>query len=243
MFSFSTTLAATAAAFSVVSAYDLPANLQQIYDAHKPGKCSSKILGGFAPGVDSSDHTFAYCSDIQGGAIFLHSQANGGQYADMDIDCDGANLGSGDCANDPTGQSMTAFQDTVRQYGIDDLDANVHLYVVFGNTDPAFDPQEHGMEPLGVMAVVCGGKLHYGVWGDTNGANTVGEASIALAQLCFPNDGLTGDNGHGEKDVLYIGFTGSGTVPDNADWKASSREQFEDSIKSLGDSLVARLST
>lgn len=77
----------------------------------------------------------------------------------MDVDCDGANQGAGDCANDPTGQSQTAFQDRVRAHGIADLDANVHPYVVFGNDGPKFDPQQYGMEPLSVMAVVCGGKL------------------------------------------------------------------------------------
>ncbi|KAH7062263.1 putative fungal chitosanase [Macrophomina phaseolina] len=160
----------------------------------------------------------------------------------MDVDCDGANLGAGDCANDPTGQSQTAFQDQVRARGIADLDANVHPYVVFGNDSPRFDPQEYGMRPLSVVAVVCGGKLHYGIWGDTNGADTVGEASIALAKLCFPNDGITGDNGHDQKDVLYIGFTGSGAVPRNANWKAGSARDFETSIRALGDKLVAGLS-
>ncbi|KAF4542709.1 uncharacterized protein LTHEOB_7439 [Lasiodiplodia theobromae] len=243
MISFTSTLTAAAAVFSITSAYDIPDNLQRIYDAHKSGTCTNKLLGGFAPGVDSSDSSFAYCADISANTIYLHSDANGGQYADMDVDCDGANLGAGDCANDPTGQSQTAFQWIVAdKYGIDDLDANVHSYVVFGNDDPAFDPQQHGMEPLSVMAVVCGGQLHYGVWGDTNGANTVGETSLALAQLCFPDEGLNGDNGHGDYDVLYIGFTGTGTVPDDAKWSTSSREEFEDSIRGLGDSLVADLS-
>lgn len=35
MVGFTTTLAATAATFSVATAYDIPANLQKIYDAHK----------------------------------------------------------------------------------------------------------------------------------------------------------------------------------------------------------------
>jgi hypothetical protein len=32
-----------------------------------------------------------------------------------------------------------------------------------------FHPQNHGLKPLSVMAVVCGDKLVYGVWGDVNG--------------------------------------------------------------------------
>lgn len=158
----------------------------------------------------------------------------------MDIDCDGANNSSGDCKNDPSGDDETAFKDQVQKYGISDLDANVHSYVVFGNQ--GFNPQDYGMKPLSVMAIVCNGQLHYGVWGDTNGANTVGEASLALGQICFPNEGLTGDNGHGGFDVMYIGFTSGDTVPTDANWKTTSRSAFEASLKTRGDKLVAALS-
>lgn len=75
----------------------------------------------------------------------------------MDVDCDGSNNTGGDCGNDPSGQSETAFKDQLSQYGIDDLDANVHPYVVFGNAN--FDPQQYGMEPLSVMAVVCNSQV------------------------------------------------------------------------------------
>lgn len=79
----------------------------------------------------------------------------------MDIDCDGANRTGGACANDPSGQGETAFKDTVKSYGIPDLDANVHPYIVFGNdgSNPSFNPQAHGIKPLSVMAVVCNGQL------------------------------------------------------------------------------------
>lgn len=64
-----------------------------------------------------------------------------------------------------------------------------------------------------------------------------------MGNLCFPNEGLTGDNGHDGKDVLYIGFTGSKAVPgkNGANWKASNTAAFQSSIKALGDSLVAGL--
>lgn len=67
----------------------------------------------------------------------------------------------GKCSNDPTGQPETAFKDQVSQYGISDLDATIHPYVVFGNEGavPNFDPQEYGMKPLSVMAVVCDGQV------------------------------------------------------------------------------------
>lgn len=51
---------------------------------------------------------------------------------------------------------------TLPGFGIKDLDANVHPYVVFGNrgTPPLeFDPEANGMRPLSVMAVVCNGQL------------------------------------------------------------------------------------
>lgn len=78
----------------------------------------------------------------------------------MDIDCDGANRSAGACANDPSGQSETAFKDTVKTFGIPDLDANIHPYVVFGNEggSPSFNPQP-SMKPLSVMAVVCNNQV------------------------------------------------------------------------------------
>jgi hypothetical protein len=52
-----------------------------------------------------------------------------------------------------------------------------------------------------------------------------------------------GNYGHNATDVLYIAFTGSDAVPgaDGAAWNASSAGAFEDSVKSLGDKLVARI--
>ncbi|KAK2591597.1 hypothetical protein QQS21_010726 [Conoideocrella luteorostrata] len=182
-----------------------------------------------------------YCSDIPN-AIFLKGNNN---YDNMDIDCDGANNAAGDCANDPSGQGQTAFVDSVKKFGIPDLDANLHPYVVFGNEggNPSFNPQSHGLKPLSVMAVVCNNQVFYGVWGDTNGGTSTGEASLALAKLCFPKDGLNGNNGHGPKDVLYIGFPGQEAVPgkNGANWKAKNTKEFEQSIKALGDKLVAGL--
>ncbi|KPA35701.1 chitosanase [Fusarium langsethiae] len=221
---------------SVVSAYDLPVNLKAFYNTHKlkSGTCSKPLSGTFPAGTQ-------YCGDVPG-AIFLKDTS--GNYDNMDIDCDGANNHAGACANDPTGQGVTAFRDTVAGYGIPDLDANLHPYVVFGNDgdSPSFDPQTYGMKPLSVMAIICDGKLHYGIWGDVNGGTSTGEASISLANLCFPNEGLNGNVGHDEKDVLYIGFTGEEAVPGkNASWAANSEAEFSLGIKALGDRLVSKL--
>jgi hypothetical protein len=196
----------------------------------------------------------------------------------MDIDCDGAQGGPADdgrCGNSDDTQDITAFADTVKAYkkGISDLNANVHPYVVFGNSGSkagykTFDPQQYGVEPLSVMAVVCGDQLvcsppcplpqiwheHadsdnakiYGVWGDENGDDgahpMVGEASISLATACYGTS-MTGDNGHDPDDVLYIAFPGSDAVPgaNGADWAAANYAAFESSITALGDTLIARI--
>ncbi|KAK5169345.1 uncharacterized protein LTR77_005320 [Saxophila tyrrhenica] len=148
---------------------------------------------------------------------------------------------------------MTAFEYEVKQYShnkVSDLNANYIPYVVFGNYGSTkgytnFDPQEYGLQPLSVMAVVCGDHLVYGVWGDTNGDDgppVVGEASISLATACF-GDGITGNNGHDETDVLFIAFPGSedGTVNRDAEWGATDFYTFEASIEWLGDDLVSTL--
>ncbi|KAB8067779.1 fungal chitosanase of glycosyl hydrolase group 75-domain-containing protein [Aspergillus leporis] len=224
------------------TAYDLPDNLKQIYNKHKSSKCSKVLAKGFTNG-QSSSKTFEYCGDISG-AIYIHSTGSGGQYTNMDVDCDGANNSAGKCSDDKSGQGHTAFKDDVKKFGISDLDANIHPYIVFGNEDdsPKFLPKDHGMQPLSVMAVVCNGKLHYGIWGDTNGGTSTGEASLSMAELCFPEENPSGDSGHDDNDVLYIGFTSKDAVPgSSANWKAKKGKDFEDSIKSLGDKLVAGL--
>lgn len=60
--------------------------------------------------------------------------------------------------------------------------------------------------------------------------------------MCFPDDNINGNNGHGDEDVLYLGFTGKDAVPGgDADWQAGDRNAFEESIKDLGDKLVSGL--
>jgi hypothetical protein len=70
----------------------------------------------------------------------------------------------------------------------------------------------------------------------------VGEASISLATACF-GDGVNGDSGHDENDVLYIAFPGSDAVPgaNGANWSASNYDAFESSIQGLGDRLISRI--
>ncbi|RAH73798.1 glycoside hydrolase family 75 protein [Aspergillus aculeatinus CBS 121060] len=200
---------------------------------HRTG-CKNVVASGFNDGTSASKPT-QYCGDIAG-ALFISSA---GGYGDMDVDCDGVSPTSGGCRNDPSKQGQTAFHDQFRQYDIGDLNAFVHPYVVFGNTN--FDPQQYGMQQLSVMAVVCGGQLHYGIWGDTNGGSKTGEASLAMARLCFGSS-MDANNGHNEADILYIGFAGVNAVPGkSAAWTTTTPEDFERNIKPIGDRLVAGL--
>ena len=71
----------------------------------------------------------------------------------------------------------------------------------------------------------------------------VGEASMSLATACFDH-GITGNDGHDQDDVLYIGFPGGidDTVNTQAHWAARNFDDFEASIKEIGDRLVKRIS-
>lgn len=77
-----------------------------------------------------------------------------------------------------------------------------------------------------------------------NGGVYTGEASISLATACFPDLGITGDNGYSGHDVLYLGFKGRRAAlgKKGADWKARSFGDFEASLAKVGDALVARVS-
>jgi hypothetical protein len=217
---------------------------------------------------------FAYCGDHLADYNVVYIKGAGSNLADMDIDCDGEQNGRGDdgrCGSSSDTQSITSFQDRVKGYkkGINDLNAFIHPYVVFGNEGSkkgwkTFDPEEYGIEPLSIIAVVCNGKLVsltpsscsldisnrtkqiYGIWGDENGDDgdkpMVGEASISMATACFGTS-MNGNNGHVQNDVMYIAFPGSEAVPgaNGANWGATSWSSFESSIEALGNKLIQRI--
>lgn len=60
--------------------------------------------------------------------------------------------------------------------------------------------------PNALSVVICAGQMYYAIMGDTNGdtPEVIGEASWAMGQACFPNDGLNGGVGHATVDVLCI---------------------------------------
>lgn len=171
--------------FSLTSgtkARDIPSNVQTFHDrVIAEQQCTHSLQGGFysreggSKGVleqlkvvveptNCGDVDYSYCKDDKSDALYIHGR--NGKLTNMDIDCDGPKGGLGDdgrCDDSQDTQYQTAFKDQIGQYnvGIQDLNAKLHPYVVFGNdgTDPSFDPQKYGVKPLSVMAVVCGNKL------------------------------------------------------------------------------------
>jgi hypothetical protein len=254
------------------AARDVPANVRDfVKSVRGQGACKNVLASGFfatwddvrgsespclLPSSPLTPPASSYCGDRLASDNIIYLSGPNGNLVDMDIDCDGIQGGPADdgrCRSSGDTQSITSFQWLVESYGTGqkDLDANAHPYVVFGNTGskpnwPTFDPREHGVEPLSVMAVVCGDKLVYGVWADENGDDgdnaMVGEASISLATACFGKS-MNGDFGHSEKDVMYIAFPGADAVPGakGAKWNAKNFSEFEASIESLGNKLIQRI--
>ncbi|GAA5904219.1 hypothetical protein JCM8208_006805 [Rhodotorula glutinis] len=178
--------------------------------------------GGYKTNGSGKDGT-RYCADSEDEPSFVWWQSN------MDIDCDGSD-GKGEiCNGDGSYQSSTTFQDDDGKH----IDAQAIQYVVIDQDDD-FDPVKFGIQPLSVVAVVCGGKLTFGVWADTNALGSMGEASVYLARTCFGTQ-MTGNYGHGEPDVTYIAFPGSkeDTVP-----SASGKD--EDGMFAMGSALVEK---
>lgn len=165
----------------------VPTNVQNFYNSLvSNGSCSNKLQTGLTA-VDGGPSStfdlsvsatfaqllmnlaFSYCGDHLSDYNVMYIQGTGGALADMDVDCDGQQGGLGDdgrCGSSQDTQSITTFQGTVAGYneGINDLNAFVHPYVVFGNYGSrggyvTFDPQQYGVEPLSVMAVVCNNQL------------------------------------------------------------------------------------
>lgn len=251
-----TVIAAVAFFVSFVFAGNIPVNVEVFYwSVILRGQCLNKLATGFYS-TDVGGNSYSYCGDYLPYYNVIYLTGLLGSLANMDIDCDGTQGGPADdgrCGSSEDTQSITSFQDIVEGYdrGIKDLNANIHPYVVFGNAGKkpgwkTFSPRKHGIEPLSVIAVVCNNQLVYGIWGDENGDDgdnpMIGEASISLATACFGED-MNGNNGYDDEDVLYIAFPGKEAVPgaDGANWSAANYNEFEDSIRGLGDKLIERI--
>ncbi|GAA6010557.1 hypothetical protein JCM11491_002967 [Sporobolomyces phaffii] len=129
--------------------------------------------------------------------------------SNMDVDYDGAPTTEGICEGDGSYFELTAFTDGDGE----PINALTVPYVVINQGD-GIDPAKLGVQPLSVVAVLCGGKLTFGIWADSNALGSMGEASVNLARICFGRI-INGNYGHGEPDVLYLAFPGSEdeTVP------------------------------
>jgi hypothetical protein len=114
---------------------------------------------------------FSYCGDHLSDANVIYLSGLGSNLVDMDVDCDGMQGGPADngrCSiqSSPDTQNVTTFQNEVAGYqrGIVDLNTYIHPYVVFGNSGSktgwsTFDPTAYGVQPLSLVAVVCGNSL------------------------------------------------------------------------------------
>ncbi|WPG98148.1 chitosanase [Acrodontium crateriforme] len=245
----------TLAALAVsANARSVPTNVRNFINSVRnngKGNCQHPLSGGFHSKDNDSDN-FVYCADYSD--QFMYLQGPNGQLVNMDIDCDGDQRSNrpgndGRCGPSDDTQNETSFGYIAAGYSnshIKELNAYVHTYVVLGNEDtkPSFNPKDHGIEPLSVVAVVCGDNMFYGVWGDENGNDgqpLVGEASLSMATLCYGKS-VNGNSGHDDNDVMYIAFKGQDAVPGTkANWDAQSATDFENSLASTGDALIKRI--
>jgi hypothetical protein len=143
--------------------------------------------------------------------------------ADMDIDCDGRDVGDGKCpGNDCCYQPETAY---TNKNGMP-LAASRTPYVVIPN-----DFKYTGLKGGTVVAVIYNGKLQYAVLGDTGPATIIGEASYSCAEnLGINPDPANGGTGSG---VTYIAFVGNATVPADIEDLTETR--------TMGEKLAAQL--
>ncbi|KIN03526.1 glycoside hydrolase family 75 protein [Oidiodendron maius Zn] len=120
--------------------------------------------------------------------------------ADMDVDCDGIDY---KCKGNEDGQDQT-------NWGA--LSAYEVPWVVV--PDKFASKYSSALPGNNVAAVICDGKIFYGVFADTDGdtPEEIGEASWLMARTCFPSEDLNGGNGHTPADVTYIVFTGNDAV-------------------------------
>ncbi|KAL2827883.1 fungal chitosanase of glycosyl hydrolase group 75-domain-containing protein [Aspergillus pseudoustus] len=148
--------------------------------------------------------------------------------ADMDVDCDGINY---KCDGNKDGQALT-------DWGA--LSAYAVPFIVIPQEYVA--PNQGAIPGNNVAAIICNGKMFYGILGDTNGNDpqVTGEASWLLARTCFPDEDLRGSSGHTDADVTYILFTGSHAVLASS---AMNKHYITDfgALRSLGDRLVNAL--
>lgn len=153
------TLFSLAVSLTTAAAYTVPSGLQTFYNNVKNGGCKSWLNGNNAQNDGYGKTGFGFCNDTPG-IIYVSGP---GSLADMDVDCDGSTI----CEGDGTWQGQTAFDWLLQDgYGLKTLEASKHTFVVLGTQDIHFDTVHGGpILPLSVVAIVCNGQLHYGIFG------------------------------------------------------------------------------
>ncbi|KAK1138500.1 hypothetical protein N8T08_002450 [Aspergillus melleus] len=150
--------------------------------------------------------------------------------ADMDVDCDGMDYR---CKGNPDGLSTTNWG-ALSAY-------NVPFIVI---PDDFMVANKDDLPGNNVVAVICNGKMFYGILGDSNGDTPLvtGEASWLMARTCFPDDNLDGNKGHSEPDVTYIVFTGKDAVLPSSAINEHYITNFG-TLKSMGNKLMSDLAS
>ncbi|GAB1197267.1 hypothetical protein APSETT444_006560 [Aspergillus pseudonomiae] len=187
--------------------------------------------------------------------------------ADMDVDCDGVNhkcevIGKPSVTHlHPLICFFQGNQDGQPQTNWGALSAYAVPYIVI--PDRFLAANKDILPGNNIAAVICNGKMYYGILGDSNGDDPqiTGEASWLMAKTCFPNDNLQGNNAHSSKDVTCkcscrlnhpkkelltnckdILFTGERAVlPDNVIDKTYITDF--DTLRTMGDKLARALAS
>lgn len=161
----------------------------------------------------------SYAKDAGAEATVPVCGAKGAVYwkADLDVACDGLEGAICNRENDPWYLPDTA----VRQSDGRPLDAETLPYVVVPTPGRIWKYYESGIRGGGIVAVVHGDRVAYGVVGDTGPAKIIGEASYAMARAL----GIDADpvDGGVPSGVTYILFTGSEADPVESRTSATTR--------------------
>ncbi|KAK7931983.1 chitosanase [Apiospora marii] len=226
-------------------------------------------ISGFVSKHTANIKTLAwyYCGDyLNAAGSFLYaassapsSEAN--RSSTLTIDCGGTRGGPEDtglCDRLYDGPAKgTSFQHLMKpsHIPVKDLSSYFHPYVALGSFQPSqpsggdsveFDPQRHVVEPLSLVAVLCNGKMFYGLWADTNNDTVprplVGQLSVAMAKMCYGEQAVETQQRLDTSDLMFLAFTGTEAAPGyyGADWDAETPMEFEQGLALLGNKLIKR---
>jgi hypothetical protein len=138
--------------------------------------------------------------------------------SELAVDCDGARTTTCNLQNDPQYQGTTVGKDSSGN----SLDAAAVPYVEVPKASMTFDYRAAGLAMGTVVAAIYKNQLSYGVIGQEQDTDTIGNASYAMAvQLGINPNPVTG--GLQSEDVTYIAFKGAAnTVPALEDVSAAA---------------------